>query len=58
LPSAKSKRRVRIILAEDGWVKAVNGDDTVDVLKYLPDRWLSFAIEVDTLTSKFLPAIG
>lgn len=53
LLSAKSKRPVRIVLADDGWIKAVDGTRTVKVIKYSKNTWLSFAIQVDALAGKF-----
>jgi hypothetical protein len=51
--SRTGARPVRIVLNDRGVVQAIRGDQTVELMEYQADRWLSFSIGVDMQASKY-----
>ncbi len=53
LGSSAHVRPVRVVLSEDGRVRAVNGDQAADVAPYPTGRWMAVALDADAAAGKF-----
>jgi len=54
----KGERPVRIQLAEDGKLKAVDGDKTVELSDYKAGVWLSFEVKVDAAKGEYSVSVN
>ena len=54
----KGERPVRIVLGEDGKVKAVDGDKVVELSAYEAGVWLSFEVKVDAAKGEYSVSVN
>jgi hypothetical protein len=52
------RRPVRLSLAEDGKIKAVDGNKTVELASYSANQWLTLTIEADAVSGKFTASLS